>query len=133
MHNQKDLLDMGGWSCQLPRRWQWDGLLESFLRNYASSEAIAAGGQTDDFFECLLVHVPSLCICYLVVCRLIQRIAKPVSSKNHSMRFFYPGVERQVGPPRHIESSFVRSTHQSCLGVGIKITSHYKYPNMLLL
>ena len=47
------------------------GLHRTVLRNYARSEAIAAGGQTDDFFECLLVHVSSLCIRYLVVCPLI--------------------------------------------------------------
>jgi hypothetical protein len=53
----------------------------------------------------------------------LQRIAKLVSSKRHSMRFFYLGVEHQADPPRQIESSVVRSTHQSCLGITIRITS----------
>src|SRR5271156_6944014 len=49
------------------------------------------------------------------------------------MRFFYPGVEHLTDPPSQIELSFVPSTHQSCLGVIIKITSHYNASDTLVV
>ena len=45
--------------------------------------------------------------------------------ERHSTRFFYHGVEHRGDPLRQINSSFLKPTHQSCLGVTSNITSHY--------
>jgi hypothetical protein len=77
MHNQKDLLDIGGWPCQLPRRWKWDRLLCHFCSTVKASSntwfdrsALSLSDQTlkDNSIFCCFSCSPS----FWAVCRSIS-------------------------------------------------------------